>query len=177
MEMTGLDPERDRVLELAAIATDWNLEEIATWTAAVKQAGAEELMRGEFWDKNKSLRETLLAESAAGKSEREVEKELVEFVKEYFVLDRSRPIYIAGNSVHQDRKFLERYLPEVDKMFHYRLLDVSAWKIMFMHKYRQKVQKPETHRALDDIKGSIEELRTYLERAEQGIKANEKKGE
>ena len=69
---------------------------------------------------------------------------------------------LAGNSIHQDRKFIDREWPEVSRKLHYRMLDVSAWKVVFEGKYGKKFLKRETHRALDDIMGSIEELRWYL---------------
>jgi oligoribonuclease len=178
MEMTGLDPEKDRVLELAVIATDWQLREIATMTAVVQQPLAATLMHGEFWEKNAALRRTLLAENETeGQATEQVERKLVKFVKEYFPVGDARlPIYIAGNSVHQDRRFLRRYFPEVDELFHYRLLDVSSFKIIFNHRYHQKIQKPEVHRALDDIRGSMAELMKYLEWTEQGVKKGQTDG-
>jgi oligoribonuclease len=81
-----------------------------------------------------------------------------------FALTKKRPVYLAGNSVHQDRKFLEAEMPKIDKIFHYRLLDVSALKIIFSHIYKVKIKKPNAHRAEDDIRGSIEELKTYMEK-------------
>jgi oligoribonuclease len=87
-----------------------------------------------------------------------VEKELLEFVGQYF----GQEIYLAGNSIHQDRKFLEQEMPEFNKKLHYRMLDVSAWKIYFENALKKKFIKPENHRALDDINGSIEEFKWYL---------------
>ncbi len=183
LEMTGLEPARDVVLELAAIATDWKLREIATFQATVRQEQAAELMTGDFWQQHAATRTALLQDNAAtGRPLSEVEADLAAFVRQYFPVrvvargERRNPIYIAGNSVHQDRRFLRRYFPEVDELFHYRMLDVSAWKLIFRHKYHRKIQKPEVHRALDDIRGSIEEMSTYLDWVEQGIKPGVKRG-
>ena len=160
LEMTGLDPAQDRILEVAAVATDMKLEEKAEFRAVVKVD--EKLMRermvGEFWEQNKKAREGLLAQNADGQPASEVEKQLIEFLRENF----GKEVYLAGNSIHQDRKFIEREMPELNQMLHYRMLDVSAWKIYFENAMHRKFMKPENHRAMDDIRGSIEEFRWYL---------------
>lgn len=160
LEMTGLDPEKDRILELAAIATGWDLEPIAEMTAVVKVP--KSLMRrrmvGEFWEKNAESRDGLMAQNANGESRAEVEKQLLAFMDRYF----GQEIILAGNSIHQDRKFIDREWPEVAKRLHYRMLDVSAWKVYFEGAKGKKFTKREAHRALDDIRGSIEELKWYL---------------
>ena len=160
LEMTGLEPDKDKILEVAAIATDMELNEIAKYEAVVK--ADENLMKsrmvGDFWEKNSKSRDSLMAQNKDGKPAAEVEKELIDFIDKYF----SKTIYLAGNSIHQDRKFIEREMPELDKKLHYRMLDVSAWKIYFENALNKKFTKPENHRALDDINGSIEELKWYL---------------
>lgn len=160
LEMTGLDPNQDRICEVAAIATDIELNEIATFEAVVKVD--ENLMKsrmvGEFWEKNAKSRDALMKQNSDGRPISEVENDLVAFVDKHFKKD----IYLAGNSIHQDRKFIEREMPELNKRLHYRMLDVSAWKIYFENAKHQKFIKPENHRALDDINGSIEELKWYL---------------
>lgn len=160
LEMTGLEPDKDKILEVAAIATDMQLNEIATYEAVVKVD--EDLMKsrmvGDFWEKNSKSRDALIAQNKDGKSAKEVEKELIDFIDKYF----GETIYLAGNSIHQDRKFIEREMPELNKRLHYRMLDVSAWKIYFENALGKKFTKPENHRALDDINGSIEELKWYL---------------
>ena len=159
--MTGLDPTKDKILEVAAIATDMNLNEIATYEAVVKVDDKliKERMVGEFWEKNSEARDALQAQNQHGKPVEEVERELLAFLDRYFT---KKTIYLAGNSIHQDRKFIEREMPELDKRLHYRMLDVSAWKIYFENAKHEKFKKPENHRALDDINGSIEELKWYL---------------
>ena len=167
LEMTGLDPEKDRILELAAIGTGWDLEPVTTksgekaeLTAVVKVP--EELMRermvGEFWEKNAESRDGLIQQNATGKSAQEVEEELLEFIDKYF----GSEVILAGNSIHQDRKFIDREWPRVAERLHYRMLDVSAWKVVFEGKWGKKFMKKENHRALDDILGSIDELKWYL---------------
>lgn len=160
LEMTGLDPMKDKMLEVAAIATDMQLNEVARYEAVVKvdEKVIESRMVGEFWEKNSVTRDALIAQNKDGKPVAEVEKELLEFVDK----NCSKVVYLAGNSIHQDRKFIEREMPELNKELHYRMLDVSAWKIYFENALSKKFTKPENHRALDDINGSIEELKWYL---------------
>ena len=160
LEMTGLEPDKDKILEVAAIATDMKLNPIATYEATVKVD--DELMKsrmvGDFWEKNSKSRDALIAKNQSGKSIQVVERELLDFVDQNF----GKEIYLAGNSIHQDRKFIEKEMPELNKKLHYRMLDVSAWKIYFENALKKKFIKPENHRALDDINGSIEELKWYL---------------
>lgn len=160
LEMTGLDPIKDRILEVAAIATDWNLEPIAEMTAVVKVSDKliKERMVGEFWEKNPESRDGLIAQNSTGESAKAVEAKLLAFIDKYF----GKEVILAGNSIHQDRKFIDREWPEVSNRLHYRMLDVSAWKVYFEGARKEKFLKREAHRALDDIQGSIEELRWYI---------------
>ena len=160
LEMTGLEPDKDKILEVAAIATDMDLNEIATYEAVVKVDDnlIKERMVGEFWERNKESYDALVAQNENGRPVAEVEGELLEFLDKNF----GKEIYLAGNSIHQDRKFIEREMPELNKRLHYRMLDVSAWKIYFENALDKKFTKRDAHRALDDINGSIEELKWYL---------------
>lgn len=165
LEMTGLDPVKDRILEVAAIATDWDFKEIATYTAVVKVGPRlmKSRMVGEFWEKFPEVRTALQAQNADGKNGRTVENELLAFLDEHF--DAGERVLLAGNSIHQDRKFIDNEWGRLSERLHYRMLDVSAWKIVFDGKYHKRFAKPEAHRALDDIRGSIEELEYYLGKA------------
>ena len=160
LEMTGLDPKSDKILEVAAIATDMDLNEIACMTAIVKvdEDLMQTRMQGDFWDKNSKTRDALFAQNADGQPVAAIEGELLDFLDQYF----GKEVYLAGNSIHQDRKFIENEMPELNRRLHYRMLDVSAWKIYFENALNKKFIKPEAHRALDDIKGSIGELKWYL---------------
>jgi len=169
LEMTGLDPIEDRILEVAVIAPDWDFETVATYEA-VKKVGPnivrrqmyESVAAKDFWDKYPSVREALVLQNSSGKSGRTVENELLEFIEKHF--DSEERVILAGNSIHQDRKFIDNEWPRLSEKLHYRMLDVSAWKLVFEGKYRKKFAKPEAHRALSDIKGSIEELKYYLKK-------------
>ena len=160
LEMTGLDPTKDRILEVAAIATDMKLNEIAKYEAVVKVDDdlMKERMVGDFWEQNQKSRDNLMKQNASGRPVGEIERELLDFIKQHF----KKEVYLAGNSIHQDRKFIEREMPELNRILHYRMLDVSAWKIYFENALNKKFTKPENHRALDDINGSIEEFKWYL---------------
>lgn len=161
LEMTGLEPSHDRILEVAAIVTDWDFKEIATYEAVkkVEPSLMKRRMVGEFWEKYASVREALVAQNESGKNGRTVENELLAFIDEHFSADA--PVLLAGNSIHQDRKFIDNEWPRLASRLHYRMLDVSAWKVVFDGKYKKRFAKPEAHRALEDIRGSIEELKYY----------------
>lgn len=166
LEMTGLDPVEDRILEVAAIATDWDFKEIATYEAA-KKVGPNLFAKRikaapDFWNTYPQVRDALIAQnnSDQAKNGRVVENELLEFIDKHFEPDTR--ILLAGNSVHQDRKFIENEWNRLNARLHYRMLDVSAWKVVFEGKYGKKFAKPENHRALEDIRGSIMELKYYL---------------
>ena len=165
LEMTGLSPVKDRIMEVAAIATDWDFNEFETYTGIVKVSDTiiEERMVGEFWERNKASYDSLVSQNKDGKPAKVIEQELLEFVSRNF----GKTVYLAGNSIHQDQKFIEREWPELNDKLHYRMLDVSAWKIYFENALDMHVTKAENHRALDDIRGSIEELKAYLERVKK----------
>ena len=162
LEMTGLDPVEDRILEVAVIVTDWDFHEIATFEA-VKQVGPNlmrQRMQVPFWEENAVVRDALIAQNATGKNGRTVENELLAFIDTHF--GKHDKVLLAGNSIHQDRRFIVNEWTRLDARLHYRMLDVTAWKVVFEGKYRKKFAKPEAHRALSDIRGSIEELSYYL---------------
>ncbi len=164
LEMTGLDPVQDRILEVGAIITDWNFTEIATYEA-VKKVGSnlvKKRMLGEFWESYPNVRDALIAQNMTGKNGRTVENELLAFIDEH--IGGEQKVLLAGNSIHQDRRFITNEWPRLDARLHYRMLDVSAWKVVFEGKFGKKFAKPEAHRAIEDIKGSIEELRYYLKK-------------
>lgn len=171
LEMTGLVPGKDKILEVAAIATDWDLNEVNTMTAVIKVDDEiiKNRMVGEFWEKNQESRDGLIAQNETGESAEKVEQALLTFLDQNFEKQSIKSdskgknkIILAGNSIHQDRKFIDLEFPELSKRLHYRMLDVSAWKVYFEGKLHQKFAKKETHRALDDIRGSIDELKFYL---------------
>lgn len=164
LEMTGLDPIEDRILEVAAIVTDWQFHELATFEAVIKvgpRLVTRRMKVGQtFWDANPTSRDSLVAQNMQGRSGRVVENELLGFIDEHF--EKGKPVLLAGNSIHQDRRFIAHEWPRLNARLHYRMLDVSAWKVVFEGKFKKKFMKPEEHRALGDIRGSIMELQYYL---------------
>ena len=112
-----------------------------------------------FWNEHPEARRGLEEQNESGKPLAEIERELLAFCDEHFAGETK--ILLAGNSIHQDRRFIDQWWPTLSKKLHYRVLDVSAWKVVFEGKYGKKFAKPEDHRALEDIRGSIMELEYY----------------
>lgn len=164
LEMTGLSPEKDLILEVAAIVTDWNFKEIATFEGIIKNnhrtLNRLLSLNASFWDENPDTRDQLLKQNKGGRSLGEVEDDIIAFIDENFKKDM--PILLAGNSIHMDRRFIVNKWPKFDAKLHYRMLDVSAWKVVFDGKFKKTFNKPDEHRALSDIRGSIMELQYYL---------------
>lgn len=160
LEMTGLDPAKDVILEVAAIVTDWDFKEIDTYEAVVHRSDHILETMNEW---------CVTQHGASGLTERvresklthkQVEGELLAFIDKHF--EAGVPVLLAGNSIHMDRRFIEKQWKQLDAKLHYRMLDVTAWKVVFEGKYKKKFSKPEEHRALEDIRGSIMELAYYL---------------
>lgn len=166
LEMTGLDADNDLILEIAAIATDWDFKEIATYEGIIKNEDltleARMTANSVFWGANPDSKAGLLEQNKHGKDLTEVEDDILAFINEHF--DADTPVLLAGNSIHMDRRFIVSQWPRLDARLHYRMLDVSAWKLVFEGKYKKKFPKPEEHRALGDIRGSIMELEYYLKK-------------
>lgn len=166
LEMTGLDPDLDKIVEVAVVVTDWNFTEIATFEAVVRVDpelfAARIKAAPDFWNTYPEVRDALIEQNNSDKAKdvSVVEEDLLSFLAEYF--DSDDTVLLAGNSIHQDRKFIDREWKRVSSRLHYRMLDVSAWKVVFDGKYGKRFAKPEVHRALDDIRGSIMELKYYL---------------
>lgn len=163
LEMTGLNPQRDVILEVAAIVTDWDFNEIAVFESGVGQDVAvttELLNSNPFYVKMKENKASLLELAEKSPPSSVVESKLVAFVKEH--CETARPIVLAGNSIHMDRQFIRAQWPYLEQLLHYRMLDVTAWKLVFESKYGTKTEKKEAHRALGDIRESIDELKRYL---------------
>ncbi len=160
LEMTGLDEDKDVILEVAAIVTDWKFNEIATYETVIHQSD-EVLENMNPWCIDQHGASGLTERSReSDMSQKKAETQLVAFINKHFVADQ--PVLLAGNSIHMDRRFISAQWPRVEAKLHYRMLDVSAWKVVFEGKYKKKFAKPQDHRALGDIRGSIMELQYYL---------------
>lgn len=159
LEMTGIDPESDVILEVAAEITDFAFRTLASYRAVVAQDEARLANMNEWPAKQHGLSGLTDRVRGEGRPEREVEAELAQLIKENF---GDEPAVLAGNSIHQDRRFIRRWWPEVERLLHYRMLDVSSFKIYMRGKYDLEFKKAQSHRALDDIHESIAELEYYL---------------
>ena len=159
--MTGLNVETERPIEVACIITDFNFKELATYEAVIKQP-QEFLDRMDDWNKTHHTESGLAAKVPKGKDPAVVEKDLVDMVSWYFPNGRDGAV-LAGNSIMQDRLFIEKYMKNFASHLHYRMLDVTSWKIIFKDKFKKEYKKRNQHRALDDVRESIEELKHYLQ--------------
>lgn len=163
LEMTGLNPNKDVILEIAAEITNEKLETIDSYEARIKYPKdkiARLMQENDFWKQYRANREYFLNNSETGKPLESVEKELVDFVTHHFGDEMA---ILAGNSIHSDKKFIESWMPQLDLRLHYRLLDVTSWKVIMQTMYGIEFEKPEVHRAYEDIQASIAELQYYLE--------------
>ncbi len=163
LEMTGLDTEKDVILEVAAEITDFNFKTLASYEARVSQDHDTVITRMQaniWWRDFPANRDEFVQKLSSGKELAEVEQELIALVDKHFT---SEPAVLAGNSIYNDRMFIKRWMPSLDLKLHYRMLDVSAWKIVMQAKYGVNYEKTEVHRAFDDIQASIAELQHYLD--------------
>ena len=159
MEMTGLDVEKERPIEVAALITDLKLNEIAKYHAVIFQPQSL-LNKMDDWNRTHHGKSGLLDQIPTGKSMEVVDRELSELIDSVYHGERA---ILAGNSIGQDRLFLDRYFLKTSKLLHYRMLDVSSWKIVFQTMYGKFFDKQESHRAMDDIHESINELKFYMQ--------------
>lgn len=163
LEMTGLDPDKDVIIEVAAEITDINLKTLATYESIVQQSKKvviDRMQKNIWWADYPENRNEFVKKMDTAKPSKQVVTELVDLVEEYF---GQEPAVLAGNSIHNDRNFIKAQWPELDLKLHYRMLDVSSWKLYMTAKYGVNFEKKETHRAFDDIQASIAELQYYIE--------------
>ncbi|MFC7514525.1 oligoribonuclease [Herbaspirillum sp. GCM10030257] len=164
MEMTGLDPDSDRIIEVAAVVTDANLNVLAEGPVFAIHQPDEVLDKMDAWNKGTHGRSGLIDRvKASTVSEADAEAELVAFLKRYVPAGKSP---MCGNSICQDRRFMVRGMPKLEAFFHYRNLDVSTLKELckrWKPELANGFKKHQKHTALADIIESIEELRYYRE--------------
>jgi len=164
LEMTGLDPDRDRILEIATLITDSDLRVLAEGPViAIRQS--EEVLAGmDEWNQQHHGASGLIERVRLSEhDEARAEAETLAFVADFVPAGKSP---ICGNSICQDRRFLVRAMPRLEAYFHYRNLDVSTVKILAQRwapEVAEAFKKDGTHQALEDIRESIAELRHYRE--------------
>ncbi len=164
MEMTGLNPDTDRVIEVALVVTNSSLDVVAEAPVLVVHQTDEALEAMDDWNKNTHGRSGLIGKVRESRLiESVVEAQMVEFLRQH-VGSRLSPM--CGNSICQDRRFLARWMPKLEDYFHYRNLDVSTLKEL-VKRWRPELAKGLSkhgkHEALADIYESIEELKYYRE--------------
>ena len=169
MEMTGLDPENDVVIEIATIVTDSELNTLAEGPVLAIYQPDERLDAMDEWNTSHHTSSGLVKRVRnSDEDESSATRKTIKFLEE-FVPEGASPM--CGNSICQDRRFMARHMPELERYFHYRNLDVSTLKIL-VQRWRPELagglNKSNTHLALDDIRESIEELRYYRETFLQG---------
>lgn len=168
LEMTGLSVTEDVILEIAAEITDFDFKTLASYEARVshpKELVVDRMQKNIWWKEFPSNRDDFVNNLDNGKTLRQVEQELIALLKEHF---GDEPAVLAGNSIHNDRNFMKYWWPELDLKLHYRMLDVSALKVLMQGKYGIEFEKKEVHRAFDDIQASIAELQYYLDLLKEG---------
>ena len=164
MEMSGLDPDKDVVLEVALVVTDKDLNLVEEGPVLVVHQSDAVLDAMDSWNKSTHGKSGLIDKvKASPLSEADVENQMIEFMKLY-VGERKSPM--CGNSICQDRRFMARHLPKLEAYFHYRNLDVSTLKELaarWRPELKDGFKKANNHTALADIHESIEELKYYRE--------------
>ena len=164
LEMTGLRAETDTVIEIATVVTDKNLHELAEGPAMAIRQSAETMAAMDEWNTRQHGNSGLTTRVLDSKvSAREAEQATLEFLGAWVDAGASP---MCGNSICQDRRFLAREMPELERFFHYRNLDVSTLKILaqlWAPTVAKGFSKESTHLALSDIRDSIEELAWYRE--------------
>jgi oligoribonuclease len=162
--MTGLDPERERIIEIAVIVTGPKLECRTEGPVIVIHQSTELLDKMDAWNKGTHGKSGLIDKvKASTVQEAQAEAELIDFLRRYVPKNASP---MCGNSIGQDRRFLAKYMPRLEAFFHYRNLDVSTLKEL-SKRWRPEVQsafkKKQRHTALADVHESIDELEHYRE--------------
>ncbi len=163
-EMTGLDPARDRLFEIATIITNYDLEIIAQGPVLAIRQSASRIKRLDAWNRDTHTKNGLIERAQKeGVAMAEAERQTLSFLKKYCF---ARMAPLCGNSVGHDKRFLARYMPRVHDFLNYRIIDVSSIKLLVSQWYGGTIKpprKPEVHRALADIECSIAELSFYRE--------------
>ena len=164
MEMTGLNPDTDRIIEVAMVISDSQLETVAESPVLVVHQATSILEGMDDWNKSTHARTGLIEKvKASALNDAEVEEQMVAFLEQHVPANTSP---MCGNSICQDRRFMARWMPKLEEYFHYRNLDVSTLKELakrWKPEILSGIVKQGKHEALADIYESIEEMKYYRE--------------
>ena len=159
LEMTGLDDLKDHILEVAIVVTDMDCKPLEEFHRIIFQP--QTYLDGmDDWCKKTHGESGLSAAVANGAPLASVEAEILQLIERHYTAQER--VVLAGNSVGNDKRFIDRYMLDVAKRLHYRLVDISSFKEIFKNKYNLSFEKKNSHRAVDDIHESIRELMFYL---------------
>ena len=161
LEMTGLDVPKDRIIEVAVLVTDFNFSVLDSYEAVIHH-GDKVVNNMNPWAASQHSASGLTAKVRSSKlTEEQVIGEVVGLIKAQFGDELA---ILAGNSIWNDRNFIRHWWPEVDQLLHYRMLDVSSFKVLMQGQTGFVFEKDSSHGAQDDIQASIDELKAYLQK-------------
>ena len=161
--MTGLSPQEDVLLEIAVEVTDFSFKTLESYEARIQQdhnTVVDRMQKNIWWRDYPANRDDFLNRLGEGKPLAVVEQEMIELVNKHWADEMA---VLAGNSIYNDRLFIKQWMPRLDLLLHYRMLDVSAFKVFMQGTYGEVFEKQEVHRAFDDIQASIAELQHYID--------------
>lgn len=165
LEMTGFDPVNDLITELAVVITDMEFKVLAEYQTGVfnQRLALDKRLKDNPWFKEQSFsyQQKIYDLSKDGQKLIDIEADLISLLDKYTT---DKLVVLAGNSIHMDRKFIDQKLPEFAARLHYRMLDVSSFKIYLENVLNFSFEKKQAHRALDDVYESIEEFKFYLKK-------------
>jgi oligoribonuclease len=158
LEMTGLDTSIHKIIEAAVIITDFEFTELASYEAVIHQPESVISLSSEFSMEQHTKSGLYASVKSSTISDKEADSAVSELIKKFVPEGQ---VYLAGNSIRADRAFIDTYWPKVSGLLHYRMLDVSSFKLWWLGNGKEPFVKGESHRAQDDIRESIAELKYY----------------
>ena len=158
LEMTGLDVETNRIIEVAVLITDLKFNILERYTRVIS-CPRDFIDKMDAWNRDTHSKSGLINEIPRGKNLAEVEMEMGNLAKRHFPDEK---IILCGNSISLDKQFLQKYMPRFSQHLHYRIIDISSFKAIFQWVLDVRFGRGETHRALDDAEQALTELKLYL---------------
>lgn len=167
LETTGLDPETDKILEASFALSNWELNILEQQTLPISMGHLEDPAQpnpylSQFWLDHLGAYKELYHNALTNGVSCDVVEDIILHLIEHHYGDA--PVYLAGNSIHFDRAFIKEYMPHLDERLHYRMLDVSALKLVAENKFGLHFEKKLVHRAESDIEESMAEFKFYVEK-------------